>query len=165
MVNSPTRGSNVLDVFMTNRASLIESCTVIDGISDHEAVLTKSLIQAGSSPTARRHIYLWSKANFNYIRQSIQSLYEEFVSSSTVTTPVSTLWNRFPEICNHYLNLTPSKWRTTKQNQPWITCHIKQLFNKKQWAYNCATNHASDWTTYLDLKRLSQWEYRAVFNK
>ena len=131
MVNSPTRGSNILDVFMTNRPSLIESCTVIDGISDHEAVLTKSLIQAESCPTTRRHIYLWSKANFNYIRQSIQSLCEEFVSSFVVTTPVSISWNRFSENWNHCLNLIPSKWSTTKQNQPWITCHIKQLSCKK----------------------------------
>ena len=74
MVNSPTRGSNILDVFVTNRPSLIESCTVVDGINDHEAVLTKSLIQVKSCPTATRHIYFWSKANFNYIRQSIQHI-------------------------------------------------------------------------------------------
>ena len=167
MVNSPTRGSNILDVFVTNRPSLIESCTVIDGISDHEVVLTKSLIQAESCTTAGRHIYLWSKANFNYIRQSIQSLCEDFVSSFTVTTPITTLWNGFSDICNHCLKLIPSKWSTTKQNQPWITRHIKQLSRKKQRAYNRArlTNHASDWSTYLDLKRLSQRECRAAFNK
>ena len=136
-------------------------------LSDHEAVLTKSLIQAESCPTTRRHIYLWSKANFNYIRQSIQSLCEEFVSSFAVTTPVSTLWNEFSKICNHCLSLIPSKWSTTKQNQPWITHHIKQLSRKKQRAYNRArlTKHASDWSTYLDLKRLSQHECRVAFNK
>ena len=56
MVNTPTRGSNILDVFVTNRPSLIESCTVVDGISDHEVVLTKSLIQVESCPPVRRHI-------------------------------------------------------------------------------------------------------------
>ena len=60
MVNSPTRGSNILDVFVTNRPSLIESCTVIDRMSDHEAVLTKSLIQTEPCTIATRHIYLWS---------------------------------------------------------------------------------------------------------
>ena len=94
------------------------------------------------------------KLTFNYIRQSIQSLCEEFVSSFVVTTPVSTLWNRFSQICNHCLNLIPSKWSTTKHNQPWITRHIKQLSRKKQRAYNHArlTNHTTDWSTYLDLK-------------
>ena len=84
IVNTPTRGFNILDVFVTNRPSLIESCTVVDGISDHEVVLTKSLIQAKVCPPAKRHIYLWSKADFNYIRQSIQSLCEDFVNNFSI---------------------------------------------------------------------------------
>ena len=39
MVTTPTRGSNILDIFVTNRPSLVETCDTIDGISDHEAVL------------------------------------------------------------------------------------------------------------------------------
>ena len=56
MVNSLTRGSNILDIFLTNRSALNESCTVTDCISDHEVVLTKSLIQAESYHPARRHM-------------------------------------------------------------------------------------------------------------
>jgi len=41
-VEYPTRGLNILDIFLTNRPSLIISCKTIDGISDHEAVLVKS---------------------------------------------------------------------------------------------------------------------------
>jgi len=41
-VESPTRCQNMLDIFLTNRPSLIVSCKTIDGISDHEAVLVKS---------------------------------------------------------------------------------------------------------------------------
>lgn len=43
-VNAPTRGSNILDIFLTNRPSLIEACEIVDGISDHEAVMVKSHI-------------------------------------------------------------------------------------------------------------------------
>ena len=55
----------------------------------------------------------------------------------------------------------------TKQNQPWITHHIKHLSRKTQRAYNRAhlTNHTSDWSTYLNLKRLSQRECCVAFNK
>ena len=42
VVSSPTRGTNVLDIFLTNRPSLIETCNVVDGISDHEAVVVES---------------------------------------------------------------------------------------------------------------------------
>ena len=127
-VNIPTRGSNILDIFVINRPSLIESYTVVDGISDHEVVLTKSLIQAESCPPARRHIYLWSKPDFNHILDNlcIQSLCKDFVSTFSPTTPISTLWNKISNICNRCLKLIPSKWSPIKQNQPWITqfCHV-----------------------------------------
>ena len=42
MVNTPTRGSNILDIFVTNRPALVDTCDTIDGISDHEAVLRNS---------------------------------------------------------------------------------------------------------------------------
>ena len=141
IVDFPTRGSNILDIFVTNRPS---SCTVMDGISDHEVVFTKSLIQAGLCPPSKRHIYLWSKADFNQIRQSIQSLCEEFVSSFSLSTSISILWNKFSKICNHCLKMILYKWGSPNHNQPWITRHIKQLTHRKQRAYNCAclTNHA-----------------------
>ena len=39
MVNTPTKGSNILDIFVTNRPTLVGTCDTIDGISDHQAVL------------------------------------------------------------------------------------------------------------------------------
>ena len=70
------------------------------------------------------------------------------------TALVSVLWNKFSEICNHCLKMIPSKWGPSKHNQPWITRYIKQITRKN----NCArlTNYAKDWSTYLDLKRISQ---------
>ena len=40
VVEALTRGSNILDIFVSNRPSLIEPCTVIAGISDHKILLT-----------------------------------------------------------------------------------------------------------------------------
>ena len=57
IVNSPTRGSNVLDIFVTNRPSTIDSCETVNGISDHEAVLTKSPIRVHLSHPVKRPIY------------------------------------------------------------------------------------------------------------
>ncbi|XP_065901865.1 uncharacterized protein [Dysidea avara] len=166
IVDFPTRRSNILDIFVTNRPSLVESCESVGGISDHEVVLTKSMILAQLCPPARRRIYLWSKADFNHIRQSIQSLCEDFVITYPPTTPINILWNKFSDICTQCLNLIPTKWSTTKQKQPWITRQIKQLTRKKQRAYKRAhlTNSLSDWATYQDLKRLSQRECCSAFN-
>jgi len=166
IVDFPTRRSNILDVLVTNRPSLVESCVSASGISDHEVVLTKSLILAQVCPPAKRRIYLWSKADFNNIRQSIQSLCEEFVITYPPSTPINTLWNHFSDICTQCLNMVPTKWSTTKQKQPWVTRQIKQLTRKKQRAYKRArlTNSASDWENYQNLKKLSQRECRSAFN-
>ena len=42
----PTRGPNILDIFITNRSCLVEERNAIGGISDHEAVLVMSAVIA-----------------------------------------------------------------------------------------------------------------------
>ena len=43
MVTEPTRKNNILDLFFTNNATLVEKSTLIPGLSDHEgiAMITK----------------------------------------------------------------------------------------------------------------------------
>ena len=61
-VNFPTRGQNLLDVFFTNRPSLINRCEAIPGISDHEIVFVDSNIAISRQKPAKRKIYMWKKA-------------------------------------------------------------------------------------------------------
>ena len=44
MVNFPTRINNILDVFCTNRPSLVDRCAPIPGFSDHDIVLADTNI-------------------------------------------------------------------------------------------------------------------------
>ena len=44
-MEASTRGSNILDILYQIGPPLIESCSVTAGISDHEIVLTKFLVQ------------------------------------------------------------------------------------------------------------------------
>jgi len=39
IVNFSTRGSNILDVFMTNKPTLVNRCEPIPGVSDHETAV------------------------------------------------------------------------------------------------------------------------------
>ena len=100
MVTTPTRGSNILDIFVTNRPSLVETCDTIDGISDHEAVLVVSSVLANLSHPSKRLIYLWAQADFNAIRGNMQSLCEDFLNKFSTLTPVDVLWDEFLSICN-----------------------------------------------------------------
>ena len=81
-INSiPTRGPNILDIFVTDRPSLVESCDAVSGISDHKALLAKSLVTACLSHPSKRNIYLWSLANFQDIKNQISLLCEEFTGA------------------------------------------------------------------------------------
>ena len=61
-VNFPTRKNNILDIFITNRPSLITFCSTISGISDHEAVCIKSAIQA-TIQHSNHSTYIWKRAD------------------------------------------------------------------------------------------------------
>ena len=167
MVDFPTRGSNTLDIFITDRPGLLESCNVVDGISDHEVVRVTSSITADLPPPTRRTIYLWSHTDFNLIRQTAQSLCQHFVSTHSTSTSVDILWNDFMSICNTCMDLVPTKLSSTKHHQPWINSHIKRLTRKKQRAYNHAraTNTEYDWAKYKDIKIQCQYECRKCFNQ
>ena len=166
MVDSPTRGSSILDVFITDRPGLLESCHVVDGISDHEVVLVTSSITADLPPPTRRTIYLWSRTDLNLIRETAQSLCQRFTTTHSTSTPIDILWNDFMSICNTCMDLVPTKLSSTKHHQPWINSHIKRLTRKKQRAYNHArsTNTEHDWARYKDIKRQCQYECRNSFN-
>ena len=166
MVNTPTRGSNVLDIFITDRPSLVESCDTVDGISDHEAVFIESLVTAHLTLPSRRTIYLWSQADLQNVKNRTGSLCEEFVSSYSSSIPVEILWNNFVRICNTCLDLVPTKLSSSSFKQPWITTHIKRLSRRKQRAYNYArkTNEAQQWSNYYNLKRECQRECRTAYN-
>ena len=56
MVTSPTKDPNILDIFITNRPSLVDACDTIDGTSDHEAVLVVSSVGANLSNQESLHI-------------------------------------------------------------------------------------------------------------
>ena len=91
MVTLPTRGSNILDIFITNRPSLVDTCDTIDGISDHEAVLVVSSVVANLSNPSKRMIYLWAQADFNDIQSTVQTLCEGFLDRYSTSTPVDVL--------------------------------------------------------------------------
>lgn len=102
----------------------------MNGISDHEAILVKSIITAHLSYSSKRTIHLWSQADFQVIRKRIGLLCEEFTSFYSSSTSVETLWTNFIKICNTCLDLISTKLSSHSFKQPWITNHIKSLLDK-----------------------------------
>ena len=54
MQTKPTREENNLDLFFTNYPSLVNSCNVIPGISDHDVVVTDMELKPQYNKPKRR---------------------------------------------------------------------------------------------------------------
>jgi len=67
-VNTPTRSNHILDVFLINCPTLIQSCEVLPGISDHEVVHVVSFVLVSYYRPKPRRILLWHKADFEAIK-------------------------------------------------------------------------------------------------
>lgn len=58
MVTTPTRERNILDLFVTNRPSLLNQCEVIPGKSDHEVVLVDMNIEPHRNRPVKKSLHL-----------------------------------------------------------------------------------------------------------
>ena len=163
LVDSPTRKENILDIFATNRPSLVTNCTTIPGIS---AVLVISHVSVKTQPPLTRKIFLWHKANFDTIKEKIQRFSDSLSSNFSYDQPVSTTWNNFKSLCYDCLDLIPSKTISTRNSHPWISTLIKRLSRRKQRCYNRAklSHHPEDWQLYYQLKKECQQECRKAYN-
>ena len=63
IVTLPTRGNNILDIFLTNRPSAITYCNIYPCISDHHSVIINSSVSIPPHQPCRRKIHLWNRAN------------------------------------------------------------------------------------------------------
>ena len=122
IVDFPTRLHNTLDVFLTNRPSMISNCTPLPGVSDHEMMLTISDVQAKRLKPVSRKILLWNKADIQNIRNDLSTFSSNYLTSVTINTPVEEQWRIISRHLTQTIdNLVPSKMSTTRFNQPWIT--------------------------------------------
>ena len=165
-VNFPTRGNNILDVFITNRPSLVHSCSPIAGISDHEAVYIESSVSITHQQCAQRKSFLWHKADMVGIKEIINQFSNTFLSKYSLSTPVDILWNEFKQMCFDCLSHVPTKHFSTGTKQPWVTNRIKRLSRKTQRLYNLArqSNCSRNWDSYRCFKREVQRECSNAYN-
>eukprot|EP00745_Piridium_sociabile_P038619 TRINITY_DN7074_c0_g1_i3.p1 TRINITY_DN7074_c0_g1~~TRINITY_DN7074_c0_g1_i3.p1 ORF type:complete len:816 (+),score=128.54 TRINITY_DN7074_c0_g1_i3:312-2759(+) len=155
MVSSPTRKDNILDIFMTNRPSLINKCETLPGISDHDVVYIDSDIEAQRPKPVKRKILLWKRANFEELKTHAAAFRDLFMSKYTPTSSVAEMWT---DIKAHLLESmekhVPSKMSTSRHNQVWINTNIKRLTRRKKRSYKKArkTRNEKDFKRYQQLK-------------
>jgi len=86
VVNFPIRGHNILDIFGTNRPSLVTTCKPISGVSDHEIVYVESRVYAKYQRPIQHKIYLWKKADMMNLKSDIFDAVSTFIEVNTIST-------------------------------------------------------------------------------
>ena len=149
LVTTPTRGSNILDLFFISHPDLVLSCQTAPSISDHDLVIVEFLTQIKLMKRSPRDIFLYHKANWDLIQQKMARVSVRYFDLNSIgERSVEENWNFFHE---QYLQLieeyVPKKTLSTKSHLPWMNTTLKQLLKKKQRTYNRAKKYhrKGDW--------------------
>jgi hypothetical protein len=132
-VKFPTRDKSTLELFFTNRPSLLNRCEPIPGISDHDtAVYIDSDISIKRQRPTQRKIMLWNKTDVDGLKKEVISFSDTFLTAHTNTTNINSLWNDFKSGCLDNMNrYIPTNLTSIRYSQPWINREIKQITRRK----------------------------------
>lgn len=158
-VTEPTRGNNCLDLFVTNRPSLVKRAEVVPGVSDHAAVLvdTQTLVSHFKQP--RRQILLWSKADMDNIRKILKTISDNILNLYDLESPVDQIWSSIKDGLTQALKQVPTKMTSSKRSQPWANTTVKRMSRRKHRAMKTALK-TGKWDRYNSVKRQLQRECR-----
>ncbi|XP_065942060.1 uncharacterized protein [Magallana gigas] len=146
LVNTPTRGDKILDLFFTNNLFLVQRCKVIQGVGDHEAVLKDSLIQPLISKPVRKEIYSWNKVDITLLLQEVSNFVQDFIARPF--TSVNIHWELFRDTSEcqrtirrayqQYIDdiITPSASEIPKKFWSFIKCKKRGTITELRWTYN-----------------------------
>ena len=162
--NTPTRGTNILDLFFTNRPDLVTNCKVIPSFSDHGIVMTQSKINATITKKEPRSVLIWKKANTQAMREETNIFTETFLKETH--NDIDKSWE---SIQTHLDKITkthiPSKHTSKRFRQPWVTKELKKLsrLKSKAWAVARSTKCTKNWEKYKRLKKITQLTNRKAY--
>ena len=168
MIKFETRGKNTLDLFITNRPSLVIRTKPLPGVSDHDIVFAEVDTKAVHKKLPSRKILLWKKADMDSLKLRVGKFSESFIGSNTANTDINTLWNTFKSNCTTIINdLIPSKMSSSRVSQPWITGQLKRMTRQKKRAYRKAkkSGDEQDITAYKTLQKNVQHQCKKAYNE
>ncbi|MCG8034813.1 MAG: hypothetical protein JAZ03_21935, partial [Candidatus Thiodiazotropha taylori] len=167
MIKFPTRGNNTLDLFITNRPSLIVKTKPAPGLSDHDIVFVEAGTQAARKKLPKRKIFLWKNVNTEAMGTEIDKFTSDFTQKYTTSTDINVLWSTFKTTCISIMDeQVPTKQTSSRFNQPWINRKLKRLTRRKKRAYmrskKSGTQEHQD--AYKQLQKDTQRECKKAYN-
>ena len=162
LVTSPTRGNNILDLFLTNDPSTVMNIKILPGISDHEIVSTVTTLVPKILKQSRRKIYLYNKAQWEVIRRELDLMIAPLLSCNDVDD----IWESFKKCClslrDKYI---PCKIAKSRCSLPWITNNIRKLLKVRNTLYHQykQTRSIEIYQQFKEAKHWVQKEMRTAY--
>ena len=127
-VREPTRGKNILELFLTTNPSLIESTHSIPGISDHDSIpLLNININLPRNIPPPYKVFKYHKAEWKHIDQELQDLGNKIQNQAPLTDSPEPLWDLFKHSLQEIMNqFIPFKYSSKRYSLPWINKDIQK---------------------------------------
>ena len=167
VVKFPTRLENTIDVFITNRPSLVQKCKPVPGVSNHGIVFVESSIFVGKSKTLPRKIFLWKNINLLALNEDAQQFAGDFTARFNSSTPINNLWQSFKDACSNLMEIhVLSKMSSVRFSQPRINRRARRLSRRKKRANQKArkTQSQLDITRFKRLQKETPTQCKTVYD-
>ena len=159
MISEPTRGTNTLDLILTNNPSLVSNTTVVNGISDHDCCLADIMTLPDRNTQKPRIIPLHKKADWASF-EKLLTVTAQKLQSNYESATADVLWKIFKDDLLLGIHLyIPTKTCKQRDGLPWINNELRKLMNKRDRLYTKQKNSPE----HLELKRLVQLKTRRAY--
>ncbi|CAG2254954.1 unnamed protein product [Mytilus edulis] len=168
IVEEPTRQANTLDLLITNHPNSFTRVEILPGVSDHDIVFAEISVIPSRKKQAARKIPLYSKANWDKMREDINNIKNEIVTMATSKSNINDIWLVFKTSLEKSVNLNiPHKQARTKDSPPWISRDLKRLIRKRDRLYKKKkkSHDKKDSEKYKTIKRQVQQGLRRSYWK
>jgi len=128
-VRQPTRGSNLLDLALTDASSGV-SCTVLPKIADHKLVLTKMAFKVAHAEPVERQVLDYSRADWAGLKQCLRNTnWREFFFDLSADEAAQRLTDYITEKAAEHI---PSRTQVHKlSSHPWLNEKCFELIKAK----------------------------------
>ena len=160
LVETPTRGDNILDLIFSTNEALVNNVTVGSefSTSDHKKVMFDINLQIYEKKYSEEMIYMYSRGDYDKLRLLLS---ETDWSQISRCSDVNESWMKFTTILNNAVNscIPVTKRRSQINSKPkWWNNDIKVGLSNKNRAYRKyqLTRHESDKIEYERLRRTTK---------
>lgn len=155
-VTSPTRGKHILDLFFTSNPTLVDSVSIIPGLSDHDIVQVLINVTPSQTKQVPRDVPLYKKADWDQLKQSMREFQSELLTD-LATTDVQEMWDKFASRLEQGIEkFIPTRKAGSRDGFPWITQEIRRLMRKRDKLYRRMkrSGRPNDTKKFQDYKHL-----------